>query len=989
MPARPRCSRLLRGTVRLVFLIEEKGVLMTRSRLFTASSLAAIGVALLLPASAAAQAPQAPQEPEQAAHGGEVGEDAIVVTGSRINVAGYQAPTPVTVVGEAQITRDAKPSIGDVIREMPAVGSSNSPSNGQGSNGIVAGTSGMDTLNLRSLGTNRTLVLFDGQRVVNSNISGGVDIGTIPTMLVQRVDIVTAGASAAWGSDAVSGVVNLVLNKKFTGVKLSADYSNTNEWDYRRIRFQGAAGTSFADDRGHVVFGATYQDSPETVFANQRSWNRYTGLMQNPAYTATNNEPQYLTVDNVGVSQATTGGLITAGPLRGIQFVGANATPVNFNFGQVNGPLSFMGDQEQFLASFVNLNSAFKQTTLFGYASYEIQPWLKASVQANFGRTDASNASVPLTRLGNLTIQRDNAFLPTSIRTQMEQLNITSIRMGTTNLNNIPIGTKRYTLDMVSNTVGIPTAFLERELKRGVFTLEGELGGSWSYNAYYQRGELNFYQETINNHIDANYDRAIDAVYAPVGNAMGVAPGTIVCRSSLTNPTNGCAPLNIFGYGNASQAAIDYVNVKPGQNWTKQKLIQQVFAASVQGVLPFGLPAGDIAVAFGAEHRMEKASNITDQGAINRIYAQGNFAPFQGRYTVKEAFLELDIPLLKDSVIKSLNLNAAGRITDYSTSGKVETWKLGLTGEVNDDIRFRGTVSRDIRAPILNELFSTGVATSGSAVDPKTGVNVQIFTFASGNPNLKPEVAETWSGGIVLSPSWLGRLNIAVDYYNISIKDAIASVGSTQVLQRCNQGETAFCSQLVFNGPNGVLSQINTFPLNVASLKVDGFDFQADYALPAFGGNLTARLVGNYVLNQSQVQLGTRIDYAGAISADNSVSGMPRARANFSTTFDQGVWQITAQTRFIGAAKLVYNWTGKNVDRNKVNPIAYVDLRGNYKITDKIQFYGTIDNLMNQAPPVVAGTFARGQGVYYGVATRGDIYDMLGRTYRVGVRVEF
>jgi len=710
--------------------------------------------------------------------------------------------------------------------------------------------------------------------------------------------------------------------------------------------------------------------------------------MQNPAYTATNAEPRYLTVEGVGVSQATTGGLITAGPLRGIQFVGPDAQPVAFDFGQVNGPLSFLGDQETFLASFVNLNSAFEQSTLFGFASYELQPWLTVSAQLNYGRTDAANASVPLTRLGNLTINRDNPFIPDSIQTQMDQLGLTTLRMGTTNLNNIPMGSD-YTLDLVSNTVGIPSAFLERTLKRGVLTFEGDISADWSWNAYYQRGELDFYQETINNHIDANYNRAIDAVVAPVGNTAGIAPGTIVCRSTLTNPTNGCAPLNVFGYGVASQAAIDYINVKPGQNYTNQTLVQEVFAASMQGVLPFGLAAGSIAAAFGAEHRREEAENVTDEGAINRIYAQGNFAPFKGEYTVKEAFLELDVPLLRDNLINLLSLNAAGRVTDYSTSGRVETWKIGLTGELNDDIRFRGTISRDIRAPILNELFSGGVATSGSAVDPNTGQNVQIFTFASGNANLTPEIASTYSAGVVLSPSWIGRFNVSLDYYNISIEDAIASVGASQVLSRCNSGETSFCSQLVFGAPGGVLSQINTFPLNVASLKVDGFDFQADYTTPFLAGNLSTRLVGNYVRNQSQENLGTTIKYAGALSADNSVTGMPRARVNAFVSYDQDNWSFTTQARFIGAAKLVYDWTSKDVDRNKVPAIVYFDLRGSIDMAEGFQIFGTVDNLLDKAPPMIPGTFARGQGVYYAVATRGDIYDMMGRTYRAGVRLEF
>jgi outer membrane receptor protein involved in Fe transport len=573
----------------------------------------------------------------------------------------------------------------------------------------------------------------------------------------------------------------------------------------------------------------------------------------------------------------------------------------------------------------------------------------------------------------------------------MDTLGIATLTMGTTNLNNIPMGSN-YTLAGASRSLGIPTAFLERTLKRGVLTLEGDLGGTWSWNAYYQRGEVIFYQETTNNHINANYNLAVDAVAAPAGNALGVAAGTPVCRSTLTNPTNGCSPLNIFGYGVASQAAIDYINVKPGQNYQHQKLTQEVFAASMQGTLPFGLPAGDIAVAFGAEHRMEKGETQVDPGnatATSPIYAQGNFAPFFGKYTVKEAFLEAEVPLLKDSVIDRLSFNAAGRVTDYSTSGRVTTWKFGLTGQVNADIAFRGTISRDIRAPILNELFSKGVATSGSAVDPNTGRSEQIFTFASGNPNLRPEVAKTYSGGIILSPDWLPHFTMSVDYYNISIKDAIASVNATQVLSRCVAGETAFCGQLVFAGANGALSQINTFPLNVASLDVDGLDFQADYSHPLFAGQISAHLVGNYILHQSQVQLGTKIDYAGAIGPDNPVSGVPRARVNGSISYDQGPLSLTTQVRFIGAAKLVSTWTAKDVDRNKISPIAYVDLRASYKLTKDIQIFGNIDNLFNQEPPVVAGTSSRGQTVYYYTAVRGDIYDLLGRSVRGGVRVTF
>lgn len=904
----------------------------------------------------------------------------IVVTGSRITTAGYQQPTPVTVVGEVTLQRDAKPSIGDSIRELPAVGASASPNNGSGAGNIVAGVTGLDTVNLRQLGVTRTLVLFDGQRVVQSNITGQIDIGTIPTALVQRIDVVTAGASAAWGSDAVSGVVNLVLNKKFEGIRASIEGADSYKFDHNSYRVQIAAGTGFADDRGHAIFAANYLNSPDVVFANQRSWNKYEQLINNPAYTASNNEPRFIHVKNVGLSQATTGGLITGGPLKGTQFVGPNGTPMPFNFGIVSGPVSANGDAETLHPSINDLTVEYDSLSLFGFLSYKFADWLKASVQLNYGETNSRNNSVPAVQLGNLTIRNDNAYLPASIKAQMATAKVTTIPFGTTNMNNISPGD--YSLDDFENALGIPVATTNRKLKRGVFSLDGSLGGDWTWNGYYQHGEVRVYQTTRSNIINANYALAIDAVVSPT-------TGQIVCRSSIANPANGCVPLNIFGNGVASQAAIDYVNVQPGQNFQLQELTEDVVAASVQGTLGFGLPAGKIAVAFGAEHRTEKGVITNDAGAQARIYSVANFPSFNGKYNVSEAFAEVDVPLIKDSFVESLNFNGAIRVTDYSTSGRVATWKLGLLSQLTSDLRIRGTVSRDIRAPNLNELFSSGLSTLGSAVDPKTGNNVSIFTFASGNSALTPEIARTYSGGVVLRPSWLKRFSISLDYYNINLKDAISSIGSAEVLSRCNAGQTVFCSQLVFNGPGGALSQINTFPLNVASLKTDGLDFQADYSVPVGRGNLDFRVLGNYIMTLSQDQLGVTINSAGAIGPDNPVSGFPRARFTASATYSDDTLSFTAQTRFIGAAKLVDTWTAKDVDDNSIPAIAYIDLRGSYQLYKQVQLFATIDNLMSKSPPTVSATPSRGQTAYYFTPVRGDIYDTIGRSYRIGVRFKF
>lgn len=970
-----------------------------------AVSRGALVMALLFPAVLHAQAAAPVAAAEEPAD-----DEAIVVTGSRISASGYTAPTPVTVVGEELIARDSKATIGDTIRELPAVGASASPNNTSGAGNIVAGVTGLDTVNLRNLGVTRTLILFDGQRVVQSVVTGQVDIGTMPTALVQQIDVVTAGASAAWGSDAVSGVVNLVLNKKFDGIKASVEAADTYAFDRFSYRAQLAIGTGFAGDRGRVIVAGNVFDAPSTVFANQRGWNTYRQLVNNPAFTATNSEPRLIHADNVNLSGATTGGLIVGGcrlaltaagacPTGGAaspgsllnqQFTGSNGQLVPFGATNVSGQVAANADTLQ--GALNNLAIRYRTTSLFGLLSYEFADWFKVSAQLNYGTTFSRNNSVPFIRIGAQApqIRIDNPFLPAAVVNQMQAQGLTSIQVGTTNINNVTTGSLNYD-NFATNSIGVPVATTDRTLKRGVLTFEGDLGGGWSYNAYYQRGEVTVFQTTESNVIIGNYNRAIDAVRN--------GAGQIVCRvnadTSTTNDDAACRPLNILGTGVAQQDAIRYVNVVPGANFQRQELTQNVAAVSAQGSLPFGLAAGNINMALGAEYRTEEGLITNDPGAAARIYSVANFPSFAGKYNVKEGFVEIDVPLIRDGIVDSMNFNAAARVTDYSTSGSVTTWKFGLTSDISDWIRVRGTVSRDIRAPNLNELFSTGLSTLSSAVSPGTGTTVSIFTFASGNTALTPEVARTYSAGLVLRPAFLPRFNLSLDYYSINLKEAIVSVGSNDVLNRCNAGELAFCSQLVFAGPTGsngqpLLSQINTFPLNIASLKTSGLDYQADWTFPAFGGDIQLRLLGNYIFTLRQEQLGTTVNLAGFIGPDNpGGTGFPRARFTFSSTYNRGGLSLTAQTRFIGPAKLHSTWTSRDVDDNTVPAIAYVDLRGSYQVTDIVQIFGTVDNLLNKSPPNVAAGPTQGQTSYYFTATSGIIYDALGRQYRAGVRVKF
>ncbi len=934
----------------------------------------------------------------------------VIVSASRISIAGYQAPTPVTVVGSEQIQRDSKSSIGDVIRELPAVGNSSSPTNGGGAGNIVSAITGVDTVNLRNLGITRTLVLFDGQRVVQSNITGGADLSTVPASLVQRIDVVTGGASAAWGSDAVAGVVNLIINKNFEGLKGNIQLGDSWKDDLRTYKGELSYGQGFDGDRGHFIVSGQYTDSPDTIFSRQRSFYKAQALVNNPAYNGgANGQPQFIHATNVGLSQATIGGLITASPagtgganvnaFKGIQFVGSAGTPTPFSFGNVSGPLSNGGDAEHYEGMLNNLTVAYHTATLFGYGSYKITPNIKASLQLNFGKSWSENNSVPAVKLGNQTIRADNAYLDPTIAARMTALGVPSFSFGSINTNNLtPADFNNLSLKKEAQTFGIPVAITQRQLMRGVFTLDGSLGDDWSWNAYYQHGNVRVHQHVLNNVINANYTNAVDAVRVTTGNvgSSGLAVGSIACRSSLTNPANGCQPLNVFGVGVASQAAINYVTTK--NDFQTIVLNEDVAAGSMQGVLPWSLPAGPVAVSFGAEYRKEGGRTVADPGAVLVQYSVGNFNNFAGQYNVEEGFLEVAVPILKDSIVQSLNFDAAGRITSYSTSGLVETYKLGVQSQVNDDIRLRTTWSLDIRAPNLSELFNSGVSTLSSAVDPRDNVNKPIFTQASGNSTLQPEIATTVSGGVVLTPHWIDGLSISADWYSILIKQSIFTTSSTQVLALCNANAASpYCSQLVFQGPQLAgfpagtlaLSAIKTFPANSASQTVSGLDFQADYVMPLFNGILNWHLVGNYTDEQTQNAIGINFDYAGSLSNASSITGTPKFKTTLASTYTEGGWSGTVQGRFIGAGKLNNAWGPLQVDNNSVPAIAYLDLRGSYKWNDNLQFYAAVDNVINTPPPNIPSTQAQGQNAYYFSAIREDIYDAIGRQYRLGIRFNY
>ena len=1038
--------------------------------------------------------------------------EAVTVSASRIQIQGYEAPTPVTVIGVEQLNRDAKVDIGDSIRELPAVGGrGDSPSNGAHSGNASQGDAGLDTIDLRGLGVVRTLVLFDGQRVVTSNPNsggppaiGGVDLSTIPSGIIERVDVVTGGASAAWGSDAVAGVVNLVINKHFSGFKASANFGNDSHNDHKSYKFEMTAGTDFLGGRGHTEFAANYTMSGDAMFNWNRPWfdnnNRalYSCAAVHPA-TATTPAGSATalchTPSGTYTNSFTNGGLITASAagsgatpaaanaLRGIQFVGPNAQAVPFNFGVNNiTPITnaagsncyaCSGNPDSDVANPGFTAVPFHNYNIFNYTSYKLTNDITASVMLNYG-WNAENNLANNGRQQQLNIKADNAFIPSAVQAQMAAGGIPSFSLGTAAIENLT-NHRDVSVFNWSKSIGQNYVANYRQMMRGVFTLTGGyhlFGEDWSWNAYAQNSSVRERQWARYNTMATNFSNAVDAVVVTAsganslggGNATTAATvrgiltaagvpipsvGSIACRSTLTatsygtstnattgfqqlNPGGlapGCVPLNVFGDGTVSQAALNYI--APGRqndgvaDQALYRIGQSVFSVATSGTLPWGLAAGKPAIAIGFEDRLEQQRNQRDplQLGASGVWESGNFSEFAGEYNVQEGFLEVDVPVLKNNIVDDLSFNAAGRITSYSTSGLVETWKVGATSQVNEDIKLRTTLSSDIRAPGIGELFQAPPLISTQTQSyPPGGPSFNVHEIQAGNPLLVPEQATTVSGGIVLTPHWIENLSMSFDWYSITLHGGIFSPSSGQIFSQCAvQKNPNFCQFVFFGqGPltNGIAASeldgnghaptalignatfsadsagaFNAYyqaPVNANRETVSGLDFQIDYRHDLFDGTLSWHVLGNYTDEKTRTSLGLTVDGAGAVSSDgalNPLSGFtsPKLHATIATTYDEGPWSLTAQMRLIGSAVLTNNLTQSqsiytSIDNNAVPAVVYGDFRASYRWNDHIQLFGAVDNAFDAPPPNVP--------TIGGGGVQCNIYDCIGRAYRVGVRFD-
>jgi len=957
-----------------------------------------------------AQTPPADSAPSSAPSPA-AGEAANVVriSGSRIAARGFTMPTPTTSLTSADLEKSAKPNLFNTLAELPALQGSTGRTTS--TNSTSSGIQGLSSLSLRGLGTIRTLTLLDGQRVVGANVTGVTDVSQFPQLLVKRVDVVTGGASASYGSDAVGGVVNFVTDKKFTGFKAHVQGGQTRYDDDRGGSVQAAWGRAFLDNRFHVTASAEFTkengiESPGFggKGPNGRTW------YQNPAYSVRplsqtgDGLPQYRVIEQAQQYQYAKYGLITSGPLQGTAF-GAGGVPYQFQYGSngqptgtgaVTGcvnPFCIGGDLSGSVGSGTNLAMNFKRQVAYTRMSFDLNPDHQLYFTANYGKVDSRFSPNPgAAKNANLTIQCSNPFLPASIVDACARNNITSFQYGTANAvfpENIDVQ---------------PT----RTQRRFVLGAEGKFalfGKDWSYDAYVTHGENKTNLDAFNMTLNARYNNAIDAVRAP--------DGRIVCRNPVA-AASGCVPLNIIGDNPIDPAAWAYIAPAngPRQRTTQS---QDVGSFNINGELFEGW-AGPISLATGAEYRREKyrvrgdayGNGVTPDSPNNAMYPAdpllnttvgnnwyaGNFHNGEGSYNVREAYVELNIPVFKSATWGEANLNLADRETKYSTAGSVGSWKLGATWQTPiDGLRLRGVTSKDVRAPNLSELFAAPVVVNNVVQYQGNTISVQERTV--GNTNLRPEIARNNTFGIVLSqPKWAPGFSISADYFDIEVKGVISALTIQQEVDLCVAGNQEICQAMVLNSPGNNYVTVQNF--NLASLKVKGFDLETAYRTGLERLNLPGRFTFRALATRNLHYI-TESGVVGTIAVDSAGSNMgntPKWKVLAQQTWENDKLSVTLTERWFSDGTYRNDFiecqTGcpmstlihPTIYDNKMKGAAYLDIGASYNLSKQLQAYFKIDNVTDRAPEAAPQTNAS-----YGINPA--LYDVVGRTYRAGLRYGF
>lgn len=938
----------------------------------------------------------------------------LIVTGSRIPRPNLEQPTPVTTLNTVSIENAGTSSLGDVLSQLPALSATGTVRANSDSGANVGGLSFPD---LRSLGTSRTLTLVNGKRHVSGDAGDtAVDLNSIPTALVDRVEVITGGASAIYGSDAVTGVINIILKDDFEGYQFDAQGSRPFNGAYgENYSAAFTAGKNFADDRGNITV-TVFGDKQERVRGpNVRGLADWATVV-NPADTGpTDGVPDRLYRPYVQTEFFSRYGNLVSDSLVPISGFDAAGNPVavptrtgenNLYYGSFAAPCVVCNSEDGSAVLIPRLRRYGAETTF----RYDLTPNIRVRADVKYVEThtlDTFSSSFTTFEYG---LDADNAFITPAIQAVLDAN---------------PAGF--YYVNRVNDDIGGRNDDTSRKTFRAVLSAEGEFDARFadvSWEVSYNLGRTRNKFESTGGLIPGNFLSAIDAVVNP-------ANGQIACRrdvpsayydgyvdfvrqpdDALTNET--CVPFNLFGAQN-SRAALDYVSF---ESTRKHTITQQVASGSFNFNTErfFSLPGGPLAFAGGFEWRREESRNLNDlfvQSGITETAPQPNAV---GGFEVKEAFAEFDAPILKEAPwAYRLSVNGAVRAADYSHAGNATAYKLGGDWAPIRDITLRGTYSKAVRAPNITEAFLPATAGFNSVFDPceANALNIdpdraancaalgvtfddaldnQFPGVTSGNANLKPEKAETWTVGLVLQPRFAPGLAVTLDYYNIEIKDAIDFLAPQDAADKCVDGPALaieYCN-LIIRDPatRQIVSYLSSY-LNQSELTTAGYDLQVSYArdigdltqgvsmLRSLDGRVSGSLTANYI---EKLRTFAFADFPDEVDREEGEVGDPRWSFISSLSYAQGPLTLTWESQFTDKVRRNKDVSLERNDRPYIEHVWYHDLIARYRVDfgTRTEVYVGVNNVFDKTMPVgitgntpdTAGYDIYGRRVFAGVTAR-------------------
>lgn len=904
---------------------------------------------------------------------------AVTITGSRVIRNGDTSPSPVTVIAaDDMLTAKPGATLAEALNALPVfAGSRGAGSNPTTSGSAAGGNGSANQLNLRNIGATRTLVLMDGKRVPPTLFNGVVDVDLIPQMFVERVDVVTGGVSAVYGSDAMTGVVNYVINRKFNGVKLDVSTGLSERGDAAKYN----AGVGWGAKLGgglHAEAGVEYRREDGIGRRSDRAWMNQWGVTG----AGTSASP-YVLQGDLRQKDYPFGGLITRGALAG-QVFKSNGVLSPFVAGSSTGTAAIqVGGDGGYWDS--GLLARLEGTQLFGRLDYEMSDKLRAHLQLS-GNLKTNTSYAETNQLNNVSLRRSNAFLPADVQALMPSSQTT-------------FGFSKFMADA-------PRVQADADSRQWVLTsgLEGRQGGlGWNLDYTYGRSTLATGLSQVLNR--QKLAAALDAVSSG---------GRVVCAITLSHPglADDCVPLNVFGPTASSAQALDYVTdtVQFGSTTEMHDI-----GAGLRGS-PFSSWAGPVNAAASAGWRKVSFASTSSArptdlvnctglslncstGAARSEFVFGE-TPQGVSQTVWELAAEVDVPLLKNAAFaKALHANAAARHTHYNTSGTYATWKAGLDWHVTDTLRMRATRSRDIRAPTLYDLFAPASSVQVRPTDLLTGASPTVPSIDESNESLTAEIGNTLTLGLVWKAA--PRLSLALDAYRIRISDAITSVtGSTAAFQRAcysSGGSSPYCA--LQQRPNGFAdtSAANAVTawyvrsVNISEIETYGLDLEANYATTLFGRPASMRLLTAWQPHvvYRQPDLAT-VDQGGVAFGPGGLAATPAVRVTgFLRMRPVEALTVDIMQRWRSAMKLSGDASQVWVN-NRMASFATTGINLAYDLDTGVgepQLFFNVENLFNATPP--PGAFS-GNGTRAGLRdgyALGD--DVRGRYYSAGVRMRF